>query len=140
MKNLSINTRRFLVFLPLGCIFLFFAIYYFFLEPMVFSKDMKSSLFLFLCIFSGCACFLSLLFLLLRLLFSRFHRMEMIMGILFFLGGETAMLLKGILNLGLSAYDFIFFSVALLSFLIYFALSFSLNELDSTKKDMEGYL
>lgn len=64
----------------------------------------------------------------------------MIMGILFFLGGETAMLLKGILNLGLSAYDFIFFSVALLSFLIYFALSFSLNELDSTKKDMEGYL
>jgi hypothetical protein len=74
------------------------------------------------------------------LLFSRFHRMEMIMGILFFLGGETAMLLKGILNLGLYAYDFIFFSVALLSFLIYFALSFSLNELDSTKKDMEGYL
>lgn len=66
--------------------------------------------------------------------------MEMIMGILFFLGGETAMLLKGILNLGLYAYDFIFFSVALLSFLIYFALSFSLNELDSTKKDMEGYL
>jgi hypothetical protein len=64
----------------------------------------------------------------------------MIMGILFFLGGETAMLLKGILNLGLYAYDFIFFSVALLSFLIYFALSFSLNELDSTKKDMEGYL
>jgi hypothetical protein len=62
------------------------------------------------------------------------------MGILFFLGGETAMLLKGILNLGLYAYDFIFFSVALLSFLIYFALSFSLNELDSTKKDMEGYL
>lgn len=140
MKNLSINTRRFLVFLPLGGIFLFFAIYYFFLEPTVFSKDMKSSLFLFLCIFSGCACFLSLLFLLLRLLFSRFHRMEMIMGILFFLGGETAMLLKGILNLGLYAYDFIFFSVALLSFLIYFALSFSLNELDSTKKDMEGYL
>ena len=140
MKKLSDKSKGILALLPLAVLFLFLSVYYFFLEPIVFSESESNSLFVFLCLFSASAYFLSIIFLLLRLLVSRFHTIGTVLGILFFLCGETIVLIKGIFNLGLYSYDFIFLSGALVSLLVYFSLFFSMNELDSTKADMEGYL